>query len=200
MDGLILAGGKSTRMGGKHKGDLRYHDDSFTQILIKEFAKDAEHIWLSYGRDCHKTYENCDIVTDIYLDCGPIGGLHAGLLACSSDLLMVAACDMPFLKIELFRELLKTMKTREYLEGQKGLYDGVIPEISGRIHPLAGIYRRRTADIFESQIKIGNYCLRASLDQMNLLYVDITGNPEYERMLQNINTEEQYRELCGKEG
>ena len=81
-DGLILAGGKSSRMGGEHKGNLTYGGETFTQILVKELNRGTENVWLSYGENIQGMYDGCKIVQDIHADCGPIGGLHAGLKAC----------------------------------------------------------------------------------------------------------------------
>lgn len=193
MDGLLLAGGKSSRMGGRHKGDLLYGNETFTTRMIHEFSKDADTIWISYGAKVYGTYENCRIVRDIYPDCGPIGGIHAGLTACESDEVMVAACDMPFLKIELFRYLYKQME--EAGKQEKVAYDGAVSVLDGRIHPLSAIYRRTAALVMEQQILNGNYRIRAALDRMKILYVDVTGNARFAYMLQNVNTMEEYKML-----
>lgn len=193
MDGLLLAGGKSSRMGGRHKGDLLYGNETFTTRMIHEFSKAADTIWISYGAKVYGTYENCRIVRDIYPDCGPIGGIHAGLTACESDEVMVAACDMPFLKIELFRYLYKQME--EAGKQEKVAYDGVVSVLDGRIHPLSAIYRRTAALVMEQQILNGNYRIRAALDRMKILYVDVTGNARFAYMLQNVNTMEEYKML-----
>lgn len=193
MDGLLLAGGKSSRMGGRHKGDLLYGNETFTTRMIHEFSKDADTIWISYGAKVHGTYENCRIVRDIYPDCGPIGGIHAGLKACESDEVMVAACDMPFLKIELFRYLYKQME--EAGKQEKVAYDGAVSVLDGRIHPLSAIYRKTAALVMEQQILNGNYRIRAALDKMKILYVDVTGNARFAYMLQNVNTMEEYKML-----
>lgn len=193
MDGLLLAGGKSSRMGGRHKGDLLYGNETFTTRMIHEFSKDADTIWISYGAKVYGMYENCRIVRDIYPDCGPIGGIHAGLTACESDEVMVAACDMPFLKIELFRYLYKQME--EAGKQEKVAYDGAVSVLDGRIHPLSAIYRRTAALVMEQQILNGNYRIRAALDRMKILYVDVTGNARFAYMLQNVNTMEEYKML-----
>lgn len=198
MDGLLLAGGKSSRMGGRHKGDLLYGNETFTTRMIHEFSKDADTIWISYGAKVYGTYENCRIVRDIYPDCGPIGGIHAGLTACESDEVMVAACDMPFLKIELFRYLYKQME--EAGKQEKVAYDGAVSVLDGRIHPLSAIYRKTAALVMEQQILNGNYRIRAALDRMKILYVDVTGNDRFAYMLQNVNTVEEYRKINAATG
>ena len=61
-------------MGGKHKGDLRYQDQTFLERIIEEFETYADRILISYGEDIRKEYPNCVTVRDEYPGCGPIGG------------------------------------------------------------------------------------------------------------------------------
>lgn len=185
MDGLILAGGKSTRMGGKHKGFLQMEEETFMDRLTREMKPQADRLWISYGRDIHANYEECRVVVDEYPGCGPIAGIHAGLCACESELLMVAACDMPFLKSELY----------VLLEKHIADHDGAVTLCKGRIHPLAAIYRKRILTVLEEQLESGNYRLRDALAKMDIVYVDVSGKPEYEQMIRNINTIEEYRKI-----
>lgn len=185
MDGLILAGGKSSRMGGKHKGFLQMEEETFMERLIRELTQRAEYLWISYGTDIHANYEGCRVVMDEYPGCGPIAGIHAGLCACESEMLMVSACDMPFLKKELY----------DLLEREIEDHDGVVPVVGGRTHPLASIYRKRILPVLEAQLTSGNYRLKDALAELDIVYVDVSEQAEYVRMLQNINTIEEYQNL-----
>ena len=193
-DGLILAGGKSSRMGGEHKGNLTYGGETFTQILVKELNRGTENVWLSYGENIQGMHDGCKIVQDIHADCGPIGGLHAGLKACENDCLLVAACDMPFLKIELYRYLYGELcrKERTGCRKSKCLYGGVVPTANGRRYPLAGIYRKSNARILEEQIEDKNYRLQDAFLRLDILSVDVMGNRDFMHMLRNINTWQDY--------
>lgn len=183
-------------MGGSHKGSLTYKEETFTQILIKELKRDASCVWISYGSEIKEDCGGCPAVMDIYQGCGPIGGIHAGLRACLSEWLAVAACDMPFLKIDLFRFL----TDRLYEMRRKGIaYDGAVPVVEGRIHPLAAVYKTGIEEIFEEQIQKGNYRIRDALKRLDVLYVDLTGQKIFEQMLQNINTAEEYERLIENE-
>ncbi|MBO5460259.1 MAG: molybdenum cofactor guanylyltransferase [Ruminococcus sp.] len=197
MDGLILAGGKSRRMEGKHKGNLVYQKETFTERLINELQKDAGQIWISYGETIHKEYSGCSIVLDEYSDCGPIGGLHAGLKSCGSELLMVAACDMPFMSVEFFRYLKSEMHSKE--KGNSCVYDGVVPVYGGKIHPLAAIYRKKAVCILEEQILKKEYKMMRMLNKMDIIYIDVTGNEKWGHMLENINTVSDYRRIMTEE-
>lgn len=186
VDGLILAGGKGTRMDGKYKGGLVYGEETFMDRLIREFKKEARQIYVSYGVHIHESYDNCKIVTDEYPDCGPIGGLHAGLKKCGQEAVMVAACDMPFLGIELYQFLWEQLKP---------CCQGVVPVVEGRIHPLAAIYKKEIVTILEEQIEKQDYRLTDALDRLNIRYADLSGYSEFVKMFQNINTITDYTEL-----
>ena len=185
MDALILAGGKSSRMGGIHKGSLQFQNESFTQRLISQLKPHVETLWLSYGDTVQQEDLDCMIVRDEYLNCGPMGGLHAGLKNTGSDMLIVAACDMPLLNWELYHFLLEKLEN----------YDAVVPVVEGQIHPLAAVYTKKMLPLFESCLKAGNYRLRSALDQAKTRFVEAGCFAE---MLQNINTMEEYLSFIKK--
>ncbi len=192
-DGLILAGGKSQRMGGRHKGSLMYDGMSLEERIIGELRQEAETVWLSYGTQVRKEYEGCRWVLDEFPGCGPIGGIHAGLKCCGRPLLMICACDMPLLRIQLYRFLYDSLLEEE----GKGSapYDGVAPVAFGRVHPLAALYRKGFAQVLERQIAKGDYRLTHGLEAGRILYVDVTDKTELTKMLANVNTMAQYEEL-----
>ncbi len=185
VDAVILAGGKSSRMGGQHKGSLICGNETFTQHLINEAGKVADQIWLSYGKEVREEYAGCHIVKDEYLDCGPIGGIHAALKNAEADTVIVTACDMPFMGAEFFEMLLDQM--------EDGI-DGVVPrEADGRLHPLAAVYRKDILPVVEEQIQSENYRLRDMLAKVNIRYVEV--EDKWLDMLRNVNTVEEYKNL-----
>lgn len=190
-DGLILAGGKGTRMDGKYKGGLIYEEETFMERLIRELQREAGKIYVSYGTCVHEHYDNCTVIMDEYVDCGPIGGLHAGLKMCEQEIVLVAACDMPFLGIELYQFLWEQMTSG---------YQGAVPVVEGRIHPLAAIYKKEIVQIVEEQIEERDYRLTDTLDRLNIRYVALSDHPKLCRMLQNINTVTEYEKLAGEGG
>ena len=100
---------------------------------------EARQIRLSYGTEKRQEYAGCDIVMDIYPGCGPMGGLHAGLSAVAEegrDGVLAAACDMPFLRIGLYRYLLERLTEEEAKTGD--LLDGAVPVTKQRRVVLTG--------------------------------------------------------------
>lgn len=197
-DGLILAGGKSRRMGGYHKGDLRYGQQTFLEHVAGELGKDAEHVWISYGAVEHGVCEECRVVRDEFLDCGPMGGLHAGLKACGQEYMMTAACDMPFLGIELYQYLFEQLK--EAQEAENCIYMGAVPVSEGRLHPLAAVYRKGLEAEFGRRLEAGRYRLTEALEGQRILYVDVSDREDLRKMLMNVNTVQEYEALMNKAG
>ena len=193
MDGLILAGGRSTRMGGKHKGDLRYEDQTFLERIIGEFASCAERIWISYGTEMRRDYPGCVSICDEYPGCGPMGGIHAGLKRCRSDYMMVAACDMPFVKKELYHLLENELEKAQ--QESEAVYVGAVPVADGRVHPLAAVYKKELAGCLKEQIERKEYRIRSIFDRQNILYVDVSYRADIKRMLSNVNTAAEYEEI-----
>jgi molybdopterin-guanine dinucleotide biosynthesis protein A len=108
---------------------------------------------------------------------------------CQSDLLLVAACDMPFLKAELYQYLL------EQLALEKKACIGAVPVVAGKIHPLAAVYRKEWQNTLKTQLAIGNYRLLDALEKEAILYVDVTKKEGFQKMLSNINTLKEYENL-----
>ena len=185
MDVLILAGGKSSRMGGKHKGNLEFGGETFTQRLINEMSKISERIWISYGEEVHKVYEGCEIVHDLFENCGPMGGIHAGLKKAESEIMFVVACDMPFMQAEFVKML------ELHMDGDT---DIVVPVCNDRMQPSAAIYKKTVLPILEKQLENGNYKLRSMFDKLQISYVEIE-DESLKKMFQNINTMDEYKEI-----
>lgn len=201
----IMAGGRSRRMAGRHKGLLLTpQGETFTERILTEMQSFTDLVYISYGDTIQMENLDVGIVRDIYPGGGPISGLHAVLKKAAEDgaeAVAVAACDMPFVKADLYRFLLQTLicRTEEEKETMPGhsvrdlflSYDGVVPVTGGKIHPLAAIYSIRAVSTFERRLENKELRVREALEQLKILYVEPAGTP-YEEMLVNINTEEEY--------
>lgn len=200
MAAAVMAGGKSLRMAGRHKGMLLTSEGvTFTDRLAAEMHKITDLVYISYGDTIQIEAAECSIVRDIYKGCGPVGGLHAVLIRAYEDgaaAVATAACDMPYVTAELYRYLYEQLKNRTDVSDAGGnplaLYDGAVAVTGGKIHPLAAIYSVRAADICKIQLEERNLRVRDVLAKLRILYVDLEGTV-YERMVLNVNTEEDYR-------
>ena len=129
----IMAGGRSARMG---------RDKALVKLGGKTLLQRALDTWENYGGAVQLSVGTAEraalapagvpAVVDRYRDCGPLGGLHAGLLACRTELLLLAAVDCPFVTAALADGLLAAI----------GTADACVYTVDGRPQPLFGLYRR----------------------------------------------------------
>lgn len=191
--GIILAGGRSSRMGGD-KTLMSYQQETLIERTVKEMKKVADEIIISSNHTAKYGIPGTVEVADIYPGMGPLGGIHAGLLASSKPHAFVVACDMPLFKAELAFYLLERCMA----------YDVVVPTTRGRWEPLCAVYSRKCIKPIEEHLQAGIRTAYEFYDQVRVLKVseaqlDKIGQPE--EMFYNLNTPEDYKTLCeGKAG
>jgi len=162
---IILVGGEARRANGQEKYFFTMEGRTFIERLVESLGKVVDEIVLvakdpaQCERFAHLEGVRC--VTDIRRGRGPIGGLHAGALAASGDLLFVCACDMPCISPEVVRYLFS-------LIGEK---DAVIPSWNeAMIEPLHAVYRR--ASLVSCMERQDPSSLRDLARSLHVLYVD----------------------------
>lgn len=190
VSAVLLAGGKSSRMNYQNKALLSLKGKNFLEILISELENVADEILISQQKNKAEGAEGFSIVHDNYPHCGPLSGIEAGLACCENEILIVAACDMPMLKKELFTILL------QYIEH----YDAVIPIVNGKPEPLAAVYQKRIRKKVRIQLQQGTFCVKNLLDQLNTRYVDVKEYGFGAEAFKNINTVEEYQTFLKEQG
>jgi molybdopterin-guanine dinucleotide biosynthesis protein A len=190
LQGFILAGGESRRMGSD-KSRLRIENQTFIDRIAATLAGITDSITLVGARYAHPGFQT---VADVYPGWGALGGLHAALAACERDWAIVVACDLPFVTPELF----------ESLASLRADHDSVVPlQPDGRPQPLAALYRAVLCRERASElIQTGH---RRPLDLLQLVntrwvpFSELTNLPQAEKFFVNINTPEDYDEATTRE-
>lgn len=162
ISGIILAGGKSSRMG-QDKGLLRFQGKRLIEYTIDLLRPLCSQLLISTNQTGYEQF-GFELVADQYPDCGPVGGLHAALNASENDWNIVLSCDTPFLNQELLKLLLKNN------DG----YLAVIPKHRKGMEPLAALYHRNLAGFFEQQILRGNFKLQKIIHGQNVNVFDVS--------------------------
>ncbi|MEH6609617.1 MAG: molybdenum cofactor guanylyltransferase MobA [Halioglobus sp.] len=107
ITGLILAGGRGTRTGGKDKGLIKWHGRSLVAHVAERVAPQVCHLMLSCNRntDIYRTIVN-DTVTDERADYqGPLAGIESAASKLQTEYLLVTACDTPKVPLDLAQRL-----------------------------------------------------------------------------------------------
>ena len=91
---IILAGGKSTRMGFD-KALMKIRGKPIVEIIIQQLRAVFEDIIVVTNKSEEFTGLDVIVTEDILKGSGPLGGIHAGLMLSKSKYAFLAACDMP---------------------------------------------------------------------------------------------------------
>ena len=154
VTGVILAGGLSTRMG-KDKGLMLINEVPMVQYVIDALLKVTSDIIIISNNEMYKTF-GFQVYPDIIKKKGPVGGIYTGLMKSQSKVNLCVSCDTPFVKKELLTLLL-----------EKSLdFDVTISKSNGRVHPLIGVYNKRSLSCFKSHLEKDQLKLMKVIDDM----------------------------------
>ncbi len=155
MTGIILSGGKNTRMG-VNKAFIRVGGERIIDRTIRIFRELFEEIVLVTNEPLAYLEFDLKIVTDIIKGKGALGGLYTGLFHSSCEHAFACPCDMPFLSIDFIR----------YMQERAKGYDVVVPVQSEGFQPLHAICSRRCMPaikkcIDEDRLKVTGFYKKA---------------------------------------
>jgi molybdopterin-guanine dinucleotide biosynthesis protein A len=174
IDAVILAGGKSSRMG-EEKGLVLFQQKPLVSYVINLLLGLQIQPRLIANHPGYQQF-NIRIDTDIIPDKGPMGGLYTALETTRQQHVLLLSCDTPFLQPALIKRLLS------------GLRDGriCIPECQGRLHPLCAIYPKSLKDkvvtcITENRLRMTAFVSSAAHDRIHsddleVMYPDLFMN------------------------
>jgi len=180
---VILAGGKSSRMG-KDKAMLKINNASFIQILADKMSGFDER-FIARGPNPTAELPNWKIIDDIYSSRGPLGGIHAAMSHSSSDALLCLSCDTPLISRDMVNKLIAAV-TQENDAAAFRTCDG-------QVHPLCAVYRTSLLPFIERQLLNGRNRMMPLIFEHKSHIIDLDEADSIK--LKNINTPEEYRDL-----
>lgn len=107
ITGIILAGGRGTRMGAVDKGLQTFRDAPMALHALMRLAPQVGYIMINANRNI-APYEAFGVPVwqdEIAGFAGPLAGLHTGLSHCDTEYLVTVPCDSPFLPADLVARL-----------------------------------------------------------------------------------------------
>ena len=115
ITGVILAGGRGTRMGGVDKGLKRLRGRPMVEWVIERLAPQVDEVLINANQnlDAYAALGYRVIPDEIGGYAGPLAGLHRGLSQAAHDLVATVPCDSPFLPADLIRRLAGELSARQ---------------------------------------------------------------------------------------
>ena len=186
--GIVLAGGKSTRMGAA-KAMLPFGPETMLQRVVRLLATVVSPIVVVGASDQElPELPPAVIVTrDEREGRGPLEGLRAGLksLASLADVAYVTSCDVPLLVPAFVVRMIDLL----------GDHDIAVMEIDGFTHPLSAVYRRTTLPRIESLLaedRLRPVFLFDAVRTRRVKPEEMTSADPQLHTLRNLNTREDY--------
>ncbi len=111
ITGLVLAGGRGTRMGGVDKGLQPFRGEPLAMRAARLLQPQVGALLINANRHIDEYAKlGAPVCTDaIEGYAGPLAGMHAGLSACSTDYLVTVPCDSPLLPAVLVERLAEAL-------------------------------------------------------------------------------------------
>jgi molybdenum cofactor guanylyltransferase len=180
----ILAGGKNSRFGGANKAFIKIGDKSIIQASIDKLKPIFREIIIVANKpEDFIEFSEYRIITDIYKDKGPLGGLHSALSVSAFDAVFVVPCDMPFLNPGLIKTLLS--------EFNPGLFDALVPLVNGMVEPLHAIYHKRINHEVKVLLeRIPNPSIKMVFEEIRVRYYPVDDSQENKNIFTNINSDD----------
>ncbi|MFC1931006.1 molybdenum cofactor guanylyltransferase [Chloroflexota bacterium] len=165
ISGIVLAGGKSLRLGYDKVLETVGKRSLLQQVVSCVATLSSEVILVTTSEQTIPEsidYPKLRTVTDIYPGKGPLGGIYTGLATSTSFCNLVVASDMPFLNPDLFRYMMQLADN----------FNAVVPRISNLVEPLHAVYTKSCLAPMEQMIKQDKLSVNQLLNLVRTRYVE----------------------------
>ena len=143
MTGIILSGGKSTRMG-ENKSLMKIGDKTVIERTLTLMHSLFQEVILITNTPEEYKFLNIPLFEDIYKYMGPLAGIHSGLLNSRTESNFIISCDIPLITKEII----------EYIIEYDTTHPITVCKADGYIQQLAGKYSKSLLPKIETLLKI----------------------------------------------
>jgi molybdenum cofactor guanylyltransferase len=145
VSGVIQAGGRSVRMGGRPKALIEVGGRSIIERVLAVLAPAVDEVLVVTNTPELYAFLGLPMVGDVYPDHGSLGGIYSGLKAAAGQAALTVACDMPF----LHPEIVKLVAERA------GEGDVVIPRVGRQLETMHAAYGKACLPHIEARLEAG---------------------------------------------
>ena len=175
--GLVLAGGKSTRMG-QDKASLEYHGQPQVERVFQSLSKHCQQTFLSTRENQWQDgrFDKLPQITDRFLGFGPLGGILSAMETHPEAAWMVVGCDLPFVDENSVNSLVKGRQVFR-------LATAFTSPVDGWPEPVFALYEPRAKGRLMRFLSMGYTCPRKALINSDIGLIQAE-RPEW---LRNVN-------------
>lgn len=182
VTGVLLAGGKSRRMG-EDKRYLVVGEQTLLERGLAVLRSIFHEVLVVIAQDSPPLDVDARVVRDLVPDCGSLGGLYTGLMQATTPYIFVVACDMPFLDPAVIAQFTNRRTSADIVMGK----------LAARLHPMHALYGKRCLPAVEQMIlaqelKIQELVSHGSLQVQYVTEEDLRTLDPSGRSFHNVNT------------
>ena len=184
MTAVILAGGKSSRMGS-NKAFLKLKGKTLIERQIDLLREMFDEIFISANTPSEYEFLNLPVFKDIYSDKGPLCGIYTSLVNSGSVNTFMLACDMPFVESGLIK----------HLKGFTKEYDVVVPKSERGLEPLHAFYSKNCIDPIKRELDSNNLRIISFFPHVKVKIIELeslTSPDSFKNSIKNLNTKDEY--------
>ena len=190
VTGVLLAGGKSRRMG-EDKRYLVVGEQTLLERGLGVLRSMFHEVLVVIAQDSAPLDIDARVVRDLVPDCGSLGGIYTGLTQATTPYIFAVACDMPFLNQAVITQFTNRRDTA----------DIVMARLATRLHPMHALYGKGCLSAMEQmivarQLKIQELVSHASLRVQYVTEADLLSIDPSWRSFHNVNTPEDLEAAC----
>ena len=187
ITGIILAGGKSRRMGGVDKGLIDFLGKPMVAHVLQRLTPQVDEIFINDSREPERyaVFGQPVVQDDIADFAGPLAGLHKGMRVATHPYVRMVPCDSPLLPMNLVPRLMRGLVERDA--------DLAVAKTGAQAHPVFCLCRKSLLPDLEQFLDGGGRKIDAWYSRLNVAEIPFNDNPQ---AFANINTPD---ELLGLE-
>lgn len=179
LTGVILAGGRATRMGNQDKGLIEVGGQALYLRVLNRLKPQVNHILINANRNQQQYQQSgYPVISDsIQGFVGPLAGMLTGLEQSKTEWVLFVPCDTPFLPLDLASRLWqqRQQKLAAYAaDGERG-------------HPTLCLLNTAIIEPLRDYLAAGDRKLMLFLDRLQATAVNFADRPQ---AFNNFNTPE----------
>lgn len=195
ISAVVLCGGRSAR-AGIDKQTIRIGGELIAEWIADVLETVFQEVILVTNRPGLYAISRRRIVSDIIVNAGPLGGIHAGLLAARNEMVFVTACDMPNVNVSYLRWL------SSKVQHEAASFDAAALRLdNGMLEPMNAIYSKNclpriTRMLANGERKIADLLLRQNTYFFTETEIERFGGKK--RLFFNMNTPQEIQDYLNR--
>jgi len=179
ITGVILAGGRGSRMKGADKGLLEISGTTFLAAIAKLLEPQVSSLLISANRNlsAYKEFGYPVITDSIGGYSGPLCGILSAMDHCDTELLLTVPCDAPLLAADY--------STRMHQAMIDAKADACVAHDGTRMQPVYSLLHCKHVELLRNYLETGNRSAQRWMESLTPTLADFSDHPE---QFYNLNT------------